>query len=105
MLLREWRKSVFTGGNRVNGGLGMEAPLPPFSPVQWVELLGRGKSIGRLVLSHFPAGQETADCADRADTDPYKKIGAAQSSPARRKHECWQQIDHAFYPCTEQSDI
>ena len=32
----------------------MEAPLPPFSPVQWIELLGRAKRIWRLVLVSAP---------------------------------------------------
>ena len=27
----------------MNGGFLMEAPLPPFSPVQWIKVLGRGK--------------------------------------------------------------
>jgi hypothetical protein len=30
LLLHEWREPVSTGGNRVNGGFWMEAPLPPF---------------------------------------------------------------------------
>jgi hypothetical protein len=43
MLFHEWQNPISTGGNGVNEGFLMEAPLHPFSPVKWVDVLGCGE--------------------------------------------------------------